>query len=234
MPWAAISKNPGHYFVEDSLPEGVTLVEPSKLRAEDVTKLWRHWRGRQKDDIRPVVFAEALAKDIRPHTDDGLWPRNKGKSKARVKGQREAKGKGNAKGKGKARYVEVDDSPESSSDESSSDESSEESSEESSSSSSEEGEIEDLVDDAGEPITTGWGPAGVHAKRPKVQIITQAGSSGLSPRSKQALLSSSAKFWKGGKGGKKGKKAALWPITELEDVGSAGKGYETDNGVSAE
>lgn len=216
-------------MVEDSVPADVTLVEPSKLRAEDVTKLWQHWRGRQKDGVRAVVFAEALAKDIRPHGDDAGWPSKKGKSKAQVKAKRAEKGKGRAKGKGKAKYVEVDDSSESSSDDSSN-----ESSSESSESSSEEGEVEDTEDDEGEPIKTGWGPAGVPAKRPKVQLITQAGGSGLSHRAKQALRPPSAEFSKGRKGGKTNSKSALQPIAEYEHDVPAEDNSDVEHGASAD
>jgi hypothetical protein len=211
-------------LVEDSVPADVTLVEPSKLRAEDVTKLWQHWRGRQKDGVRAVVFAEALAKDIRPHGDDGGWPRKKGKSKAQVKGKRAEKGKGSAKGKGKAKYVEVDDSSESSSDDSSNESSSSSSSE----SSSEEGEVEDV------PIKTGWGPAGVPAKCPKVQLITQAGGSGLSHRAKGALRPLPAELPIGRTGGKKNSKNALQPITEYEHAVSAEDNSDVEQGASAE
>lgn len=217
-------------MVEDSVPADVTLVEPSKLRAEDVTKLWQHWRGRQKDGVRAVVFAEALAKDIRPHGDDAGWPRKKGKSKAQIKGKRAEKGKGSAKGKGKAKYVEVDDSSESSSDDSSNESSSSESSE----SSSEEGEVEDAEDYEGEPIKTGWGPARVPAKRPKVQLITQAGGSGLSHREKGALRPLPAEFPTGRKGGKKNSKNALQPIPEYEHAVSAENNSDVEQGASAE
>lgn len=211
MPWAAISKEASKYLAEGSLPAGVDLVEPTKLRADDVATLWRYWRDSQKTNERPIYFIDAIPKDIRRHEEGVRWPKGKSKSKASSK-----KDKGKGKGKGKAKYVEPDDSSETSSDE-------------------EfeglfEGSSEDDDDDeendgdegnAGREVVK-WGPpSGVQKNRPQVHLVTQIGQpggSGLSDAAKQGLGKSSAKPRAGevakGKKGKKGKKNVLEPIIE--------------------
>ena len=106
VPWNAISKEPGRYLAEGSLPTGVNFVEPSKLRADDVATLWCYWRESQKTNERPVYFIEAVAKDIRPHGDGGKWPKRKMESKVRVSGKKD-KGKGKAKAAQMSSHHEV-------------------------------------------------------------------------------------------------------------------------------
>ena len=148
------------------MPKGVDLVEPTKLCAEGVAILWRHWRNIQKTNQRPLIFIEALPKDIRPHSNDTKWPKRKVKSTG-------SKAKG--KGKGKAKYVEVDESSDS---ESSSDDRSEESSEEESSSEDDEN---DGRENGGREVVK-WGPP----SGPK-HIRTKEGGSGLSASAKERL-----------------------------------------------
>ncbi|HEY4388581.1 MAG TPA: hypothetical protein VGN34_29365, partial [Ktedonobacteraceae bacterium] len=71
-----------------------------------VAILWCHWRDIQKTNQRPLIFIEALPKDIRPHSNNTKWPKRKDKSTG-------SKAKGKGKGKGKAKYVEVDESSDS-------------------------------------------------------------------------------------------------------------------------
>lgn len=189
------------------------IVEPTKLRADDVAALWRYWRDSQKTNERPVYFIEALTKDIKAHREGAKWPKRSSKSKVSGK-------KDKGKGKGKAKYVEVDDSSEPSSDE-------------------EFGELleglsEDDDDDEesdGDKANAGaevvkWGPpSGASKDRPQVHLVTQVGQpggSGLSADAKRGLGNSSAKHRGGEMGkGKKGKKSALEPIMEHEEDGSA-------------
>ena len=194
------------------------VVEPTKLRADDVATLWRYWRDSQKTNERPVYFIEALTKDIKAHREGAKWPKRSSKSKVSGK-----KDKGKGKGKGKAKYVEVDDSSEPSSDE-------------------EFGELfqglsEDDDDDEesdGDEANAGaevvkWGPpSGASKDRPQVHLVTQVGQpggSGLSADAKRGLGDSSTKH-RGeemgkGKKGKKGTKSTLEPIIEHEEDGSA-------------
>jgi hypothetical protein len=192
------------------------IVEPTKLRADDVATLWSYWRDSQKTNEQPVYFIEALTKDIKLHREGEKWPKRSSKSKVSGK-------KDKGKGKAKAKYVEVDDSSETSSDE-------------------EFGELfeEDDDDDEesdGDEANAGaeavkWGPpSGASKNRPQVHLVTQVGQpggSGLSADAKRGLGNSSAKHRGGemgkskkGKKGKKGKKNALEAIIEHEEDGSA-------------
>jgi hypothetical protein len=94
VPWSVLFQDALKYLEDDCLPDGVVLIEPSKLKAATVALLWDHWTGRQEDGHRGLVFKDALPKDKRNHGEFGT---------------RRRKGKGKAKGK----YVEVDDPSES-------------------------------------------------------------------------------------------------------------------------
>lgn len=188
------------------------IVEPTKLRADDVAALWRYWRDSQKINKRPVAFIEALPKDIRRHGDGERWQNKKVKSK--VKGKEKANKVGSKvnrkkKAKRKVKYVEVDDGSESSSDEHSK-ESSEESSDEDD---SEEDDDDDEEENVREVVK--WGPPrNVKRNRPQVHLVTQEGrpgGSGLSAVDKQGLASSR----------EKAKKDRREPIDEHEEDGSA-------------
>ena len=86
------------------------IVEPTKLCSEEVATLWHYWRDSQRTNERPIYFIEALPKDVRRHEDGVRWPKGNSKSKVSSK-------KDKGKGKGKAKYVEPDDSSETSYDE---------------------------------------------------------------------------------------------------------------------
>jgi hypothetical protein len=199
----------------------VDIVEPTKLRAEEVGTLWRYWRDSQRTNERPIYFIEALPKDVRRHEDGVMWP--KGKSKSKVSSKKD-KGKGRGKGKGKEKYVEPDDSSETSSDEEF---------EGLFGGSSEDDDDDDEENDgdegnAGREVAK-WGPpSGMQKNRPQVHIVTQIGQpggSGLSDAAKQGLGKSSAKPRAGEvakvKKGKKGKKNVMEPIIEHEEDGPA-------------
>lgn len=214
MPWTAVSKEPDRYFVKGSLPDGVDIVEPTKLRADDVAALWNHWRESQKTNERPVIFIEALPKDIRGHSDDVRWPRRKVKSKV---GAKKGKGKGKAKriesdesssesssdnkaeGKGNSRrkreYVELDDDPSSREEF------------EGYNDSSEDDDDDDKGEQGVEDIK--WGPPSGPKGRPAIHLHTQLGEpggSGLSDAAKERMArSTSANFWRAGGDGWKPK-----------------------------
>lgn len=189
VPWSALAKDPDHYLEEGSLPEGVSLVEPTKLRAEELTQLWIHWRNTQKQGGYPLLFKEALEKDKRPHGGGGAKEKKtkgKGKGKAAVR----------IKGKGKSRYVEIDKSSSESSDESS------DSDEEDKEDESDDSESEDNEP----PPKTTWGPAGLPPKGKKGRGIGEAGSSGLSVQAKNTPST----FWASNK-----KKRQMSPLLEM-------------------
>lgn len=139
---------------------------------------------------------------------------DKRKGQSQVKsGRKEA-----AKGK-KAKYVEPDNP--------SSEESSEESSQDSPNSddSDDDSDIEGMLayeedGDDHNPIKKVGPPVGVRKlHRPHINIITQQGSSGLSPKSKQELAKSSSHRRKNT--GKKANENPLEWISEAEESGSA-------------
>jgi hypothetical protein len=233
VPWAAISKEPGRYLAEGSLPAGVDLVEPTKLRADDVATLWSYWRDSQKVNERPVYFLEAVAKDVRRHGTGGKWPKRKVKSQVSGK-----KDKGKGKGKGKGKYVEPDDSTDDSLSEEEFDKILEELSEDDDDDDDDDEEEkndggEEKNDSSGEEENGSrevkWGPPSKKEKyRPQVHLVTQLGQpggSGLSAAAKQGLGTSSAKSGRGktvkDKKAKTGEKGKLEPLMELEEDGSA-------------
>ena len=84
---------PNEFLAEGSLPDGVALLEPSRLKEAQVEHLWSHWVDRQNSGERGLVFHGCLEKDKKSHG-----------------GEPTVRRKRDLKGKGKAMYVEIDDS----------------------------------------------------------------------------------------------------------------------------
>jgi hypothetical protein len=158
-----------------------------------------------------LTFIEAIPKDIRPHRDGVRWPKKKVKSTV-------SKAKG--KGKGKAKYAEVDDVLDSQSDDRSEGSSGEASEDEDKDvgelEEDKEEEEEHEEEEHGGREVVKWGPPS-SKHRPHVHLHTQKGQpggSGLSTADKEGLQRKA-------KDKKVKKKAALEPIAEYEDGGSA-------------
>jgi hypothetical protein len=161
----------------------VDIVEPTKLRTEEVGTLWRYWRDSQRTNERPIYFIEALPKDVWRHEDGVMWP--KGKSKSEVSSKKD-------KGKGKAKYVEPDNSSETSSDEEFEGlfgGSSEDDDDDNEENDGDEG-------NAGREVVKRGPPSGVQKNLPQVHIVMQIGQpggSGLSDAAKQVLCKTSCR-----------------------------------------
>ena len=99
VPWAAIRADPSHFLEEGCLPKGVELLEPSRLKVEEVESLWAHWLGRQE-----------VGRWQRSHFPGGLGEKTKrlpedmfeGRKRSR---QRAGKGKGKGNRKGERREI---------------------------------------------------------------------------------------------------------------------------------
>lgn len=67
VPWRSLSQDSNHEYIgSDSLPDGILLLDPSKLRRGDITMIWHQWEKRQCKGIQGLVFLHAVAGDMRP------------------------------------------------------------------------------------------------------------------------------------------------------------------------
>jgi hypothetical protein len=66
VPWQCLSRDTDHGYIDsDSLPDGVLLVDPSKLRAVAISDIWDHWASRQRKNFQGLVFLKAHGVDMR-------------------------------------------------------------------------------------------------------------------------------------------------------------------------
>jgi len=63
--WTEMANDPGAYLEEASLPDGVVLRDPSKLRQEDVNQLWDLWISRQEAGEIGLEFSSCHQRDKR-------------------------------------------------------------------------------------------------------------------------------------------------------------------------
>ena len=67
VPWNTVSQDPSEFLAEDSLPNGVELVVPSKLKAAGVELLLSYWLQQQEEGVCGLVFQRALNNDKMDH-----------------------------------------------------------------------------------------------------------------------------------------------------------------------
>jgi hypothetical protein len=67
VPWTHIRDDPDKFFDAKYLPDGMVLVEISKMKSEALQSCIRHWYKRQEAGQRPFEFKYVLASDDRPH-----------------------------------------------------------------------------------------------------------------------------------------------------------------------
>ena len=66
VPWTTLSTDVNYeYISSESLPEGVFLLDPSKLQLQQIQKIWRLWSDRQSKSDQGLIFLKALYKDLR-------------------------------------------------------------------------------------------------------------------------------------------------------------------------
>ena len=79
VPWTMLSTDANfEYISSESLPEGLVLLDPSKLQQHQIFKIWKTWSLRQQSDNQGLIFLKALDRDVRnvpstagPSTDPG-------------------------------------------------------------------------------------------------------------------------------------------------------------------
>ena len=66
VPWTMLSTDANfEYISSESLPEGLVLLDPSKLQQHQIFKIWRNWSLRQQSDNQGLIFLKALDRDVR-------------------------------------------------------------------------------------------------------------------------------------------------------------------------
>ena len=81
MPWRKLSLDKNYEFISsDSLPEGLTLLDPSKLRTVNIFAFWDHWLSRQRDGLQGLVFLKSQPGDMQDKNASSWLA--KGKKKA--------------------------------------------------------------------------------------------------------------------------------------------------------
>jgi hypothetical protein len=66
VPWQCLSQDTNHSYIDAaSLPDGVLLADPSKLRAVGISQIWDHWASRQKANSQGLLFLKAHGVDMR-------------------------------------------------------------------------------------------------------------------------------------------------------------------------
>lgn len=66
VPWRCMSHDLQYEYVDPaSLPNGVMLLDPSKLRVVGISDIWDHWARRQKNNSQGLVFRKAQEGDMR-------------------------------------------------------------------------------------------------------------------------------------------------------------------------
>jgi hypothetical protein len=66
VPWQCLSRDTDHTYVDSkSLPDAMTLVDPSKLRVVGISDIWDHWARRQAEKSQGLVFLKAQGGDMR-------------------------------------------------------------------------------------------------------------------------------------------------------------------------
>ena len=80
VPWTSLSRDLNREYVRaDCLPEGLTLMDPSKLRTMDISMMWDVWAKRQREGNVGLVFLQAHGGDMHEKAVD------KGDGKSRKK-----------------------------------------------------------------------------------------------------------------------------------------------------
>jgi len=69
-PWTSIVQRPSNYFDPDQLPEGFTLLDPSKMRDLQIEELLNYWFSRQRDGIGFRFQGDEKVKRKREETPD--------------------------------------------------------------------------------------------------------------------------------------------------------------------
>ena len=69
--WKEMEQDPGAYFREDELPDGVCLRDPSHLCQNEVFALWDLWTSHERDGILGLTFSGCDERDRRKHMGRG-------------------------------------------------------------------------------------------------------------------------------------------------------------------
>jgi hypothetical protein len=80
VPWRDLSTANEKYLSDDSLPEGISLRDPSKLQLSQVVQLWSHWRKMYQKNESGLLFIHGNPKDMREGDRNGNR-KQKGKDK---------------------------------------------------------------------------------------------------------------------------------------------------------
>jgi len=65
VPWKLIAEDPDKFFDDDYLPEGVRLIEISKMQADTLQACYRHWSKSQENGEDAFVFKHVHQADVR-------------------------------------------------------------------------------------------------------------------------------------------------------------------------
>jgi hypothetical protein len=69
VPWTCLSQDANHEYIDsESLPNGMFLRDPSKIRLAEITSIWDHWARKQKSNSQGLVFLQAEKGDMREDT----------------------------------------------------------------------------------------------------------------------------------------------------------------------
>ena len=66
IPWATLSRDPSSWIQPECTPDGFTWKDPSKTQVEDVFTILQHWKSRQKNHLKPLIWVPScpLLKDV--------------------------------------------------------------------------------------------------------------------------------------------------------------------------
>jgi hypothetical protein len=97
VPWRCLSQDANHGFIpSDCLPDGVMLLDPSKLRVLNISQIWDRWLARQKDGLQGLLFLKAQGGDMREKLPDARG--RKGEKKYEDEDEDEDAGKDKGEG----------------------------------------------------------------------------------------------------------------------------------------
>lgn len=65
VPWKLIAEDPDKFFDDDYLPDGVRLIEISKMRGDDLQACYRHWSSSQNKGEDAFLFKHVHQTDLR-------------------------------------------------------------------------------------------------------------------------------------------------------------------------
>jgi hypothetical protein len=59
IPWSKLCQDPSSWIKSECVPDGFQWADPSKIRIGDVFRLLEHWRLRQANHLKPLIWVSS-------------------------------------------------------------------------------------------------------------------------------------------------------------------------------